>query len=248
MKSSTTYSNQQGFALLLIGAPKSGKSCLAGQFPRPYFVDIDNNLGSVRRHLSKLDSTKEFFYDTVTEDAAGKPLDTPFRYEYLTKLVLEACKSDKIDTIVIDSLTTLTDLILSHIMRVNGRTVLQIQDWGTFQQLLLKLVYALRSSGKYIIFTAHEETQKDEVSGIVMYKLSLPGQLKDKLAAYFSDIWHTEVDQKGSEYKFIVRTMPTVRIALGNSLSLPPTFEFSWDVLKKALEAGNTPVPVTEVK
>lgn len=242
MKDSNNYNTQQGFALLLMGPPKSGKSCLAGRFPKPYFVDIDGNLNSVKLFQERSGIKTGFKYDILTHDSSGNPVPLEKRYDLMIQYITEAIKSPDIETVVVDSLTTLVDVMLSHIMRMQGRSQLAIQDWGTFQQMMTKLVYTLRGTGKYIIFTAHEESVKDETTGIVVTKLAMPGQLQNKLGAYFSDIWHTEIDQRGNEYKYVIRTVPTPRIALGNSLGLPPVWEFKWSDIEGKL---TKPVCVT---
>jgi hypothetical protein len=233
MKTNEQYQSNQSFGLLLLGPPKSGKTNAAMIFPNPYFADCDNNLSSAVNRCGD----KTFYYDTINIDDEGKEVPEGFRYERLLQCCKAAANNPDVQTIVVDSLTMVGDYIIAHILRKQNIPQMRIQDYGTLKDLASKFIVWLRSSGKLIIFTGHEKYDKDEISGVLLYRVNFPGQLADTIGAYFSDVWRCECEQSGGDkYKYIVRTMPTPRMALGNSLGLPTTFELSWDRLKTKLQ------------
>ena len=232
MKTNDQYKPNQAFGLLLLGPPKSGKTNAAMCFPSPYFADCDNNLSSaVSRH-----SGKDFYYDVINIADDGQTVPEADRYKRLLECCKQAANDPRIKTIVVDSLTMVGDYIIAYILKENKITQMRIQDYGTFKDLSAKFITWLRSCGKYVIFTGHEKYDKDEMSGTLLYRINYPGQLADTIGAYFSDVWRCECEQQGQAYKYTVRTMPTPRMSLGNSLGLPTTFELTWDILKQKLE------------
>jgi len=206
-----------------MGPPKAGKTTLALQFPAPYVADCDNNLSGPTEWL-KANNLPSFDYDVINIKDDGKETPTDMRWEALTKAAKEAVAHPKIRTIIIDGLSSVSDYLMEHIMRIEGKKEMRIQDWIPFQFMMKKFVTYLRSSGKLIIFTAHERVEKDEVDGILKYYIHLPSQLRNNLGGFFSDVWRIESEKSGQDrYVYQIRTKPTVRFALGTSLIKLPT-------------------------
>jgi hypothetical protein len=231
MRTNETYKSNQSFGLLLLGLPKSGKTNVAMCFPAPYFADCDNNLSSAVRRFPD----KKFWYDIINIDDQGKEVPKEKRWTRLTDNIKLAVADPNIKTIVIDSLSLVADYAIDHICHEQKIPVMRIQDWGSLKNLMTRFVTYLRSTGKMIIVTGHEKYDKDEVSGTILYRINFPGSLADNIGAFFSDVWRCECEEKGGKYVYTVRTMPTPRMALGNSLGLPATFEFTWDEIQKKL-------------
>lgn len=233
MKQSNTYHSDLSFALLLVGEPKSGKTRVAASFPRPYFLDFDRNLGS----LIANNPTVSFLYDNPYEDDSGKPIEPKDLWEVnINRRLKAAVASPDVDTIVLDSLSTLSDTAIQHIIgevrRQEGKVieVPRIQDYTTFRNLFVRLITYLRKSSKNIIFTSHQKTNKDELTGILRYQLSMPGQLADNFGGFFSDIWACEAKPGARGPTYHVHTAPAFRhVELGHSFKV----ENSYDVTDK---------------
>ena len=244
MQPGTSYSPSTSFALLIIGQPKSGKTNLAFEFPSPWFADCDGNLGSaIRRHPGK-----EFFFDSIATDDTNIPVPLDKQWARYADKLIAAAKDPRAKTLVTDSLTTLCPMLQAHIIAtgtkliVGGEKCMEQQHWTPFRNLMLKAINIARSSGKYVIHICHEAVDKDEISGMLSYKPLIPGQLKDSIGAFFTDVWHCENElamntvSKQMEPKYIIRTMPTARMGfIGNSLNLPQTFQFTWEEFHKHL-------------
>lgn len=248
MKASATYQTEQRPAILLVGEPKTGKTRLAYGAPKPFILDLDRNL-----HSAINVEERKFFYEQIEipEDASElKGKVTPWTQSVAA--LKEACASPEVDTIIVDSLSTLAEVLVIHILhevrRAEGKAIdrLRIQDYQPLKKLMANLVTYLRSSGKFIIYTAHQKTTKDEMTGVLRYQLNMPGQLADNFGAYFSDVWATEAQIKRGELKYVLHTKPTRQhISLGNSIGLMPEIDLTdkppsvcWDTVMSAVETS----------
>lgn len=209
-------------AIIIIGDPGTRKTTLALHFPSPYFLDCDNNLSAPVEQTN----IRNFFYDSATRDDAGQIIHPLLRYRHcLTKLNI-AATSPEIKTIVLDSLTSLTDIIISEIKRQEhglaaatetaqdaaDAKALRIQDWGKFSALVKQLVTKLRTCGKIIVVIAHNNFEKDEVDNRFKQFINIPGQSKSTISGLFTDCWHTFMQISGvgamAKHEFLVRTLP----------------------------------------
>lgn len=250
MKSDKDFVSDSKFALLLMGAPKSGKTTLCMNFPAPYFLDADDNLASAVRQFPG----KKFWYDTIDKDDAGKPVPEAMRWTRFAYLLKKIPENPNIQTIIIDSLTKISIYLQDHIVKeggptkdliVGGEKVMTQQMWWPYSQLLIRTIAALRNTGKYIIFTAHERPERDDKTGEVLRIIpSISGQLRDTIGAFFTDVWACESRERVSvqdkksrrSTEYFVRTAPTSRKALGCSCQLPTEFEFSWPLVERYLK------------
>lgn len=246
MRESTDFAAGTNFALLLIGAPLSGKTNLAMQFPDPYFFDADDKLANaVSRHKGK-----RFWYDNGLRDDKDVAVLGPKRWARATECIKTACLDPKVGTIVLDSATSLSDFLMDHILQfpstakvpltVGGEKVMDQSMWGPFRDLWRRLIMMCRSSGKLVILIMHEKFEKDEASGSMIYTPCISGQLQSNIAGYFTDVWRAENKPGQLNGKpivsYYVRTQPSARMALGNSLGLPAEFTFTFEDFKKQLD------------
>lgn len=237
MKSSTTYVQNNQFALLLQGPPKAGKtSFVMANFPKVGIIDLDLNLNGAFRVLSmlkekgKVPKDKEVFYDNVLTDSAGKPIEAFDQYNRLCELLKEYLKDPKIETVCVDSLTNYVPILFAHILKqspskvkLGGESIMEIQHWQPFQTLTARFVMTARQSGKKFIFCCHEEVSKDELSGILQYRINMPSRLQHSFGALFTDCWRLEQVDNNKEYECRLRCLSTVRMpGLGNTIGLPP--------------------------
>jgi hypothetical protein len=246
MHPSTNYRASATFALLFMGPPLTGKTNWLFEFPDLYVLDCDDKMANaIQRHKNK-----QFWFDRALVDDKGVPVPPELRWTHCTNCLKAACVDPKIKTIGIDSLTPFADYLIAHILNTGSKLIIggikcmEQQHWTPFKMLMTQCLMMLRASGKYIVVNCHEATDKDEITGAMTYKPMISGQLKDIITGMFTDNWHAETKQSFLEGKvvteYFVRTQPTARIALGNSLGLPIEFKPTADVLAKYLP-GNAP-------
>jgi hypothetical protein len=231
MKLNTEHKPKASFGLLLVGAPKSGKTSFALQFPKPYIADCDNNISGPQRYLEERNLNPKFYYDVIDIDEQGNEVPAAKRWTRLTDNLKVAVASAEVETIVVDSLSKLSDNLIEHIMGYEKIQQMRIQDWMSYQNLMKKLITFLRSSGKYVIFVAHETVEKDELDGVLKYFVSLPSKLRDTIGGMFTDVWRTEYQPGagGKEGTYTIRALSSARMSLGNSLGLAPSFPMDYE-------------------
>lgn len=229
MQSSTEYKPNLSRGILILGQPGTGKTTTALQVaPSPSWIaDLDNNLSGAHRIVKT-----PFYYDTIDEEP-----NPQLRFGRFNQKLQEASTSTEIKANILDSFSKFSDYLLDDILRQQGRSVLQLQDWGVFLNVFKRIIVQLRSTRKMFIATAHIKSEKDEISGIVRFLPALPGQIQNIIGALFSDVWLCEVQEKAGEHKFLVRTMPNVWYPLKNSLGLPAVTDVA--TIRAALEKEN---------
>jgi hypothetical protein len=237
-----TYTTTEDYIrLILQGEPKSGKSTLACQFPGAYIIDCDVNLGGPLRYLRDHNLPLPLGFDVLDKNGTGQDIDMQMRYTRFSLLMSEAQKHPDIKTIVIDSATSFTDILLAETQRLQPSVKDGRQLWGFFFSYGKALMAQLRLFRKHIVFIAHERTDKLPDGGVVYpVRIAWPGQLGQIMPSFFTDVWRTEIKQVGfspnAKYRWVVQTMPSYQYKLGNSLGLPDEFEFDWKLIEEKLK------------
>src|SRR5690606_29900600 len=127
-------------AIIIIGDPGTRKTTLCLSFPSPYFLDCDGNLSAPVEQTG----IRDFYFDRATVDAEGNAIHPINRFLHCVKCLNEAVSNPLVKTIIIDSLTSFTDIILSEIKRqeygaaavtesakdLADAKSMRIQDWG----------------------------------------------------------------------------------------------------------------------
>ena len=228
MHPSTSYKISSSLAILLVGDPKSGKTCVAASFPDPYILDVDGNLASAVRVLG----TKRFWYDTPVAECEHM-------HEVWKKCLVhiqEAKRNPEIKTFIIDSLSLLSEYMCAWIIQEhirmgdvdkNGKKTesLTIPDYGKLLSMFRGLIFDLRSTGKHVVVTSHQQASQDELTKVMRYALAIPGQAKDTLGGAFTDVWATMATaMPQNKVKYEIRTAPTgFHVALGTSIRTLPS-------------------------
>jgi hypothetical protein len=232
-----------GFALLIQGPPKTGKTMLALQFPGVWVADCANNMsGAVKMLLAQQpEHAKRVKWTNVNKSASGVNLEPQAKWPRLIEATNEALRDPEVKTILVDDLSFidifLQDFIVSEKADSKSKEM-TISDWNPYKRLLTKFVTMIRNNtSRTLIFTAHEENAKDERTGSIFTRVNIPGKLADNLAGFFSDCWRTEIDTDvNGNPVYTVRAQPTTQIPqVGNSLGLPPRFKSTWADIQVAV-------------
>lgn len=235
------YTKQNLLRLLLRGPSGVGKTTLAGQLPGVWVIDCDVNLGGPLRYYSREKISHNILgYDTIDLDDEGKEIPKGMRYERLATCLYKASLNPDVQTLVVDSATKVCDYIIDHVLRKHPTktTLMEMTSWGFFKAYWVDLVAKVTALRKHFVLIAHEKFDKDEADGTNKYLLNIPGQFQTIAPTMFTDVWRCEAlddGLKGSKYQ--IRTNPSNRFELKNSLGLPPTLPFNWKTIEDALNA-----------
>lgn len=239
MQPISSYETNEGFLrVLLQGPPGGGKTSTACQLPSPWIADCDLNLAGPLRFLRSRNLPLPVGYDTIDRDETGVEVPKPLRYSRLCTVTQAAATNSSVETMVFDSGTKISDYIMDHVLKQQGKTQMEMQSWGFYLGFWKQFIGTISTVKKHIVFIVHEKVEKDEIDQALKYFINLPGQIKDIIGALFTDVWRAETAEKPGmppTTNYMIRTSPNYRFALKNSLQLPSLFEFNWATIQSKL-------------
>ena len=145
-------------------------------------------------------------------------------------------------TLVIDSITTLSDRLMEHIIKENpgvkrtlskGVTIPCLQDYGLFRIFMKQFIGELLSLPCNVIFTAHIEVQKDETTGAILRLPMLTGKLSKELPIYFEEVYMAYVEGEGDKAKRKAQTQTDRKFSCRTQRGLPPVIDLDYKSILK---------------
>jgi len=181
--------------VMIYGKSGTGKTTFACSFPGVYVFDFDNGMLSQRG--------KDIQYDVYGKDDWLK---------FEAKLS-EFEKSCPFETLVIDSVTTMEEYLLDHLIALTRKPRPTQLEWG---QLVLDLADVFLRVGKFktnIVVVAHEQMVQDEITGEVLvmpliYGKKLPGQLP----LFFDEMYRAQTSRDAKTGKPVYQLLTTADI------------------------------------
>lgn len=147
-------------------------------------------------------------------------------------------------TIVMDSMTTVSAMTMSWTLFSNRKaldTQPSLPDWGKQVEELKRFLNLCRSlKGINFICIAHEQYEKDELSGRVWCLPLVTGKFAQQISGYFDEVYHTRVDQTGSGHAYKLDTKASGLITAKSRLDLPTNIPTHYSSLKGTLERLQT--------
>jgi len=233
----TLDENKEPTTLLLKGGPGTGKTWKAAHFPKPCFINFDKNLSGLKKLPKSVRDGIKVVNPWVkihpTDPKKNVKLKSQQVWDNFMKQLAVILADPDIETVVIDSMTTMQEVVKDKILNSDQPTVqMQLQNWGTLERYwkaLAAMTLTATDLDKTLVFIFHEKPYEDSSSGVkmIMHGLNLGGSMKDNFDLYFSDVWRTSVKPTNKEPEYWVTTAPSRTFSAKKTLDLPPTFK--WD-------------------
>lgn len=171
--------------MLLYGSPGSGKTTIAGTFPKPLYLNIEAGVNT-------LIGQDIDFVDIETWD------DVKEVYNKLSSGELDY------ESVIIDSVTELMDRRKGEIQ--GAKDSLTIRDWGVLIEDIKQMLRRFRDLPHHVLFIFAEEEAKDQ-DGLVK-RPSVSGKSLPTLACAFVDIVGYTKVHKDKTIKFLTQFTP----------------------------------------
>ena len=210
--------------VLLYSRSGGGKTSLVGktlEVPEMcplYVFDFDLRINSILAVVNHQDIVSGLSYDQYRD--GSQPGSAFTRAE--TKLreldaALKAGTGPK--TVALDSLTFMEKSIASRVLMMNGKPAnapLELQHYKIIIAQLEDYISKLCALDCNVIVTAHEDLDKDELTGNVTRGIRVVGKaLPNVLPGYFNEVWYAEVQAGTIQHplpQYRIRTAPTAQI------------------------------------
>lgn len=162
---------------VVYGASGSGKTFFAATAPKPIFAAAEAGL------LSTTSSKKPVKFVEIKSVPDLKDL-----LRYLQS------EDHGFETVVIDSISEINEIIKEGIEKKKGR--MQIQDWGDLARIIKGILRGFRDLPMHTIFIAQELVEKDDQK-IQKITPMLNGKAATEIAYFMDIVGYTLIDEQG---------------------------------------------------
>lgn len=162
--------------VLVQGPPKSGKTTFASTAPNVVFLALpDAGLMSIAH--------KNVPYRDVEDPQDLQMLQLMLADPLMRDKLAKSLGLPAIETIVIDTLDSLQELMKKAILKANRATEMRQADWGKLKEHLSAVVKGYVALPINVIFTVHTTTVQDDEQRII-HAPALQGAIKDEIAGW----------------------------------------------------------------
>lgn len=198
LKEGQTYKEPR--TVMILGQPGTGKTRLAGTFPKPLFIDIDKGASTAIRgkkspnriQLNMSASTRREVKTILNKLSTCEPEDGVITYEIEGQEV-------EIGTVVIDTLSALQEACQIYEVMQGAR----VMDWDKYDVLLSlmqELVPEWQNLPVHAVINCHSKKRDAEGEQWDEVKPNLAGSIRDRLPKWFDLILHLTVGKNGVRY------------------------------------------------
>ena len=234
------------------GEPGTGKSVVAGSFPKPFFFDMDGRM----RVLTNRYPGKDIVYESYFSNFPGMMLKLGELLNYCDY-----------ETIVFDSLTSFSRTTMTHMIKSRvadagnikkrlqrgGLDVSQLEDYGGETAAITQLLDAMRELNKKanVILIAHcvdVIERNTQTKSVVVNRQLLTGgkKIAAEIPAYFDEAYHfyARPDLSGGNPDYFVATSAAGIDWAKTALPIPN--EITWtnknfyETLTELIKVGRT--------
>ena len=208
--------------ILALGTPGGGKTSLFTTIPGKKFLYIldPNSLQTIKGqdidYETFLPEEIDISAVTLKKDVRDEPWQVPSVQTYLKfeehfEESLHDGSFDSYDTIGIDGMTSLQDIVMDRIQKLNGRFGKhpEYADNTATMSTVRKVIRTAASLGKRVFITAHTDMRRDDTTSMLYNQMVLIGKLRNQIPMVFSEIWLCSGEEdKDGNIRYSVRTKP----------------------------------------
>lgn len=156
---------------LVYGAPGAGKTRFASTFPKPFFINMQGNMTTLRRKAIP------YFTPESREDVVH---------------ILASDDVAKAGTLVFDQATEMAFHVYigSAMKKFDRKDLPTLKEWQMIIEWMNQDIRTALAMPKHIVVIAEETDKKDEITGAMKNGPDIPGKLFGRLGALFDCVFH----------------------------------------------------------
>lgn len=194
--------------MLVYGQAGYGKTVLCATLPAPLILSAEAGLLSIR-------------HTNIPVIVINTMADLLEAYQFIT--TSEHAKA--FQSIALDSISEIAEVVLAN---AKATAKDPRQAYGTMNEQIAAIIRNFRDlPGKHVYFSAKQEREKDETSGMMLYGPSMPGKtLTQGVDHFFDEVFALGIGKlpDGSTYRFL-RTRPDPQFRAKDRSSALDEFE-----------------------
>ncbi len=199
------------FKGLILGASNAGKTVASITFPgKKLILDFDNKVSSAAMFYQGQDILKDVSVNQYgkasikSSNPAVKHRVQQFQDDMTPFFKMNDAKQKlPFDTLIIDTITTLTDSLLEDYREVSQLGVKRPNkdqnsqsDYGLLGTQFKQIMGRLLALDAHVIFLGHTEMVQDKDTGIISNEILMPGKTASKLGIYFEEVYFAKINSK----------------------------------------------------
>jgi hypothetical protein len=155
--------------------------------------------------------------------------------DMIDKLVESKCviEGKKIATVVLDSYTSMNEHLKRLLMAANGTSTMTMPLYGTALTNFETINNTLLRLPANVIFIAHEQVEKDELTGRISYRPLIDGSMKEKIGKDFEEVYYLEKTVVSDKVKYEALTVGNSMKSCRTSRVLPAKMEPDFNIILK---------------
>jgi len=231
-------------SFFLYGPPGGGKTTLAASMSKanfiPLIIDLDRKARTMENlkpliaakaiqvHDFKSMLTEASFLERVTMGPNQGPVSQPQGYLELAEIITnleEKPPKDHLQLVpVLDNLTRTLEHMKRWLFHLQKRNVISLPDYGTILTNLEELYdsfFGLQvprgdkpALYPHVIMIAHDKLEKNDLSGEILLKPLIDGQMRDKSGSSVDEMYYCSVEVgKDGSAEYIATTKPVDQVS-----------------------------------
>lgn len=198
--------------VLLCGKPKTGKTYFAGSFPKPIILNTDKGTTTLRgKHIPivTIDRVDTMSKATLKDTAFQRMLSYADQFGEGEGDLIDALGTYEPETIVIDSLSQLSVLLEVDVLTFPPNNKerggeLQIQDYKTVQNRMLKIIDRFRELPYNIVCTSGIDLITSQDERWVENPMASGNKLGPQIPHHFDEVYRMMYDGKKNQWELRV--------------------------------------------
>ena len=245
---STRDVSRQKLNILIWGASGVGKTRFLGTAPRTFIIATEKGTLTLYKEDIPFFQITE---DMPVFDMVMLILQSAERKEKVFKIDEDGNETDEvlvdfaeIDTIAIDSVWKLNEMILTELCDVANRDKASFDEWGLLLAKMSKIIARLIAMDYHSIITIGQAVKKDEMEeDEKVMEFNMRGSYRHQIAYEFDFNLYFAEETRGTRSEYVAYTKDANKRTAKSRVPLPPklvnpNFDMIWDVVQAELKSA----------